>query len=55
MKLLWKTEKLWLDGWIHFRRNFEGLKTEANFFFPFYSQNQFQQDQRGQEEDLENG
>ena len=24
-------------------------------FFPFYSQNQFQQDQRGQEEDLGNG
>ena len=35
MKLLWKTEKLWLDGWIHFRRKFEGLKTEANFFFHF--------------------
>ena len=32
MKLLWKTEKLWWDRWIHFRRRFESLKTEANFF-----------------------
>ena len=35
----------------------ESLKASKlkRFFFPFYSQNQFQQDQRDQEEDLENG
>ena len=43
-----------MDGYI-LGESLKASKLKQIFFFPFYSQNQFQQDQRGQEEDLENG